>query len=1273
MKQHIISFFILIFFNNTYSQFVNVNPVPNGNDLWSSTFVNENTGWIVGSEGFIIKTTDGSTSWSSQNSNVTVTLKSIRFTDLDNGFICGDSGAILKTTDGGTTWLQMFSGTNSNLNSLYFVNGTLGFAAAQNGKVLKTTDAGFSWLQLSVDSAANLKSIFFVSDSIGYVVGLQAKLFKTTDGGLTWIDKSPNYDPSFNKFNSVFFVNQDTGYIGAGNNYNGTGLILYTTDGGNTWEENFNIAPGKRNFKKSNNFTYDDSYGIREIFFLNSLKGFAVVGTGEGWSRTILTTSNGGLNWSINYYGLEEFGLLTICVTDIGNGIAAGFNGSIFKTNDGGNIWNQYFSGGYKYGGEEDISDLFFINDSVGYAVGSRGSFNQKGELILKTTDGGTSWFTLRYYYSYYNQFNSVYFLNENLGWAGADNLLYITTNGGLSWQTSNTNLYDIKSVFFIDSLKGVLATENFVCASNDGGLNWIEKTTLGGNSIFFANQNIGLVVGNNGSIRKTTDGGETWISKFSGTTAELNSVKFFNINLAAACGNNGTFLISTDGGETWISRVTNIPDNLSSLIFKDENKVWCVGSNGIIIESNDLGISWTVHNVTDRKLNTIVIKPDNNIFIAGNKGTMLKYSDNILPSEPHFSKIWSGNPYLPMNIYITSANVENIPLQAGDEIAVFDGDICVGLSILSDSIPSGGFLSLIASMNDPTTSETDGFITNDTITFIVWKSQTQEVIEIVDALYLQGNGKFSPQSTAVVELSGSIITNQIISLTGGWNIVSFNTEPLNKNMLDIFSSLISGETLIKVQDETGNAIEKLLPPIGWINNIGNWSATEGYYTRIQSNVSASLINTGVKISLPLNVPLNSGWNIISYPVRVKQNAMDIVQNLITAGQLIKVQDESGNAIEYLPPPIGWINNIGNFKPGEGYYIKVNQNTLLIYNSPARNTIKAKTKMIAGEKFSNKEQHLNTIWSGNPYLPMNIYIVDPQVLNIITPYDEIGVFYGDYCVGLKQISMNELNQGILQVIASADDPTTIEKDGFITSDPILIKLWDNETNQIINIDLLSFISGSSVFEPLGTSVIRFESIVPVELKSFTASVRNNLVQLVWETASETNNKGFEVERCMSLIDKTKKWEILYFINGNGTNAEGKKYSFTDKNLSTGKYLYRLKQIDFDGLFKYSDEVEVDIQLPDKFSLEQNYPNPFNPSTRIRYSIPVVSNVKSQMSKVVLKVYDILGNEVATLVDGEQAPGSYEVIFETNNLSSGIYIYKLQTDNFVETRKMVLMR
>ena len=194
---------------------------------------------------------------------------------------------------------------------------------------------------------------------------------------------------------------------------------------------------------------------------------------------------------------------------------------------------------------------------------------------------------------------------------------------------------------------------------------------------------------------------------------------------------------------------------------------------------------------------------------------------------------------------------------------------------------------------------------------------------------------------------------------------------------------------------------------------------------------------------------------------------------------------------------------------------------------------------------------------------------------------------------------------------------------------------------------------------VGTS---WSLVVPVELTSFSASVNESDVILTWSTATETNNAGFEIQR----REGKSEFSIIGFVPGHGTTTESKSYKFIDANLSSGSYTYRLKQIDFNGTFSYSSEVSVDINAPIQFELAQNYPNPFNPSTTIKFSLP-------QSAFVTLKVYNILGQEVSTLVNGFTEAGIHSINFDASNLNSGIYLYKLEAGPYSYVRKMTLIK
>jgi photosystem II stability/assembly factor-like uncharacterized protein len=196
-------------------------------------------------------------------------------------------------------------------------------------------------------------------------------------------------------------------------------------------------------------------------------------------------------------------------------------------------------------------------------------------------------------------------------------------------------------------------------------------------------------------------------------------------------------------------------------------------------------------------------------------------------------------------------------------------------------------------------------------------------------------------------------------------------------------------------------------------------------------------------------------------------------------------------------------------------------------------------------------------------------------------------------------------------------------------------------------------------------------IIPVELTSFTAEFTYNKVILNWTTATETNNSGFVIQRKKS-EDRSQEseWEKIGFVQGFGTTTEPKSYSFIDEDVITGNYKYRLKQIDYDGSFKYSNIVEAVVGTPTEYLLEQNYPNPFNSSTSIKFYL-------SEKSNITLTIYDILGKEIKVLVSGTIEEGNYEVKFDADNYPSGIYACRLDAGNINKpksiTIKMMLIK
>lgn len=270
-----------------------------------------------------------------------------------------------------------------------------------------------------------------------------------------------------------------------------------------------------------------------------------------------------------------------------------------------------------------------------------------------------------------------------------------------------------------------------------------------------------------------------------------------------------------------------------------------------------------------------------------------------------------------------------------------------------------------------------------------------------------------------------------------------------------------------------------------------------------------------------------------------------------------------------------------------------------------------------------------------------------------------------FSTAVSNIEFNPTNPNIVMGVSFSPYSLLLSTDAGIT--------WKNYNNGFPGetmTDLSFSTDGLKIFvssNDNGVFAFDISSIVPVELISFSSVVNDNDVTLYWTTASELNNRGFEIQKNNFNYDETTHWISIGFVKGNGTTSELNHYTFTDKALTPGKYKYRLLQFDYDGMANKSNEIEVLIyESPKKFILHQNFPNPFNPVTNIKYEI-------LETGLVNLKIIDILGKEIMTIINKELDSGVYETSFDGSDLPSGTYFLTLHTQNFHETRKISLLK
>ena len=469
---------------------------------------------------------------------------------------------------------------------------------------------------------------------------------------------------------------------------------------------------------------------------------------------------------------------------------------------------------------------------------------------------------------------------------------------------------------------------------------------------------------------------------------------------------------------------------------------------------------------------------------MTASQGTILPGNSQVFSLNLNSQNLSSGSSYQG-NIIITSNDPDNstlnvpVTLNVGPlatlqvSVAASPQQINQGEQSQLTTAPSGGSGNYSYSW----TSNPAGF-TSQTANPVVYPNETTTYFVAVNDGFSSANGQVT------VEVLGQ--ATQSVALIEGWNLMSFNILPANTDMLAVVNPLILQDALYKVTDENGGSIFHLPfpPPSGtWTNSIGILESTEGYY--IKTLADASLPITGTRVSLPLAIPLNEGWNMISYPCETPQNALDAVQPLIDEGRLNKVIDETGGVIFHLPfpPPTGqWTNSIGDFRSGKGYYVKVNADCSLTIDNPAKSGT-----FIQNTKTKRQVTWFAACYANNPYLPMAV-IVQPE--SWMEPGDEVAIFDENLCVGVA-VYGGKSDQAIM-IPVTFDDSDTPGIDGALQGNPFIIKYF--RKNDYVEWGDLSFeiTEGQTSFQPLGTSVLKV-NLNLLELESLEQGVHLHIL------------------------------------------------------------------------------------------------------------------------------------------------------------------------------------
>ena len=748
-----------------------------------------------------------------------------------------------------------------------------------------------------------------------------------------------------------------------------------------------------------------------------------------------------------------------------------------------------------------------------------------------------------------------------------------------------------------------------------------IPRVTYAG--INFVNKDTGWAVGDLGTIIKTTDGGGSWRMIETNTVSPILKIRSINGQTVIASGYDGLILRSTDGGETFSQVMSGLGEgfDLWGLELVNDTLGWACGATGLI-KTTDAGESWEIVNIPGFTGNLwwIDFMNENYGFIAAD-GNVLRTTDG-------------GN------------NWQILP--AGDYRPLYCIDIIDSLHIAAAGYGGTSYSAKnLYSSDGGNTWINGGGLTSETIncTKYVNIDTGYAILDEVGLWKTTNRGaNWVPLTGNFGEWEFQILADENTGYDAGSGLKIYKTEEdfdlwhrlfINDNFSDVFfvneqkgfvissAANSSYRGLYKTTDGGSNwqsvsgaldgvdllFVDSLTGFLGASSSI--YKTTDGGDTWYQTNGATG----GGKIFF---INQTTGWAIHS----------NIIYKTTDTGENWVIQLSAPSSIGfkniYLTDSLyGWTANSNGrpFKTTDGGNNWIQQTNLDIWLSQDVYFANRDTGWIVDATSWNALK--KTIDGGINWITI------PEILDPLNFY-----FFPD--------TRHWVINGSHRYITTNGGSNWIE----ITNDvPTGFNGFQAPTN------LLGYAVGN-----IGL-ILKYvdTTYTPVELINFSSESDGQNVVLKWLTATETNNKGYEVQRKVD----GNYWEPVGFVKGNGTSSIRHSYSYTDRIDNPGNYSYRLKQIDFNGSFEYSKEIYVAVMKPTKFFLEQNYPNPFNPTTRISFIIPTAS-------RVLLTVFDVLGREVTTLINKTMIAGYYNMEFNASELASGIYYYRFKLKETTES-------
>jgi len=593
-------------------------PVLEGNNLRGAWFVDDQTGWCVGTGGVVLHTQDGGTAWAEQTSGTAAALSAVQFLNADLGWAVGAGGCLLRTGDGGRSWRTAVAPTTTeDVTALRFVSDRKGFAVTEGGRFLYTFDGGYNWTEDIVNTYANLWGLA-VYDTVALVVGSDGLIARGIDYEVTtanfitdtvWISWAGRPSTTTLTLRSVAFA-------AAGNVWavGDSGIMLHSSDTGLTWAEGapragddllavrFRSASVGLAVGRNGLLLMTDDGGVswvrRDVGVNFDLYDVATAPSGAVWTvgeLTILRSTDGGGIWTLQPSGTPVLPtMMDITFPDAGHGFAVGHGGLIMSTSDGGESWVTLRRGA-RLNPTEWFRAVRFLDARHGWVAGMTGPPYFERGVLLHTDDGGFKW-TVRVFNDdtppSFDRVRDFVFVDSSVGYILSRTEVYKTTDGGVVWEpTFIPTITALNTICFPYADTGWAAGDNGVIYKTvNGGRNWTDQTPLimSGDlqEMVCIDSLRGWLVGANGLIWRTVDGGQLWTRQTSGTSSDLMALEMLDSLRGYAAGVGGVILATEDGGETWVRQSCPVSSALNGLGGIDGGSVWTVGDFGVLLES---------------------------------------------------------------------------------------------------------------------------------------------------------------------------------------------------------------------------------------------------------------------------------------------------------------------------------------------------------------------------------------------------------------------------------------------------------------------------------------------------------------------------------------------------------------------------------------------------------------------------------------------------------------------------------------------------------------